>query len=148
MAIEIRTLRAGDEAVLANVAIDVFDDPIEPRAASLFLADPRHHLVVALSAGVVVGFASGVHYFHPDKPAPELFVNEVGVAPGHLRQGIAARLLAGLFQAGREAGCEQAWVLTDRTNTAAMRLYAKAGGEEGPQDHVMFSFPLAKLASS
>ena len=27
------------------------------------------------------------HYLHPDKSAPELFVNEIGVAPTHRRQG-------------------------------------------------------------
>ena len=144
MSIEIKILRSGDENVLLNVAPDVFDDPINPQSTELFLANPHHHLVVALDAGIVVGFASGVHYFHPDKPVPELFVNEVGVAPTHQGQGIAKRILAALFQVGREVGCGQAWVLTDRSNTAAMRLYAGVGGEESPLGEVMFSFPLGE----
>jgi len=41
--------------------------------------DPRHHLVVAVEH-VVVGFCSAVDYIQPDKP-PELWINEVGVAP-------------------------------------------------------------------
>jgi hypothetical protein len=38
--------------------------------------------------------------------------------------------------------CTQAWVLTDRDNTAAMRLYASVGGDPGSQDRVMFDFKL------
>ena len=140
MTIEIRILRSGDEAVLANVASDLFDNLVDRHAAAAFLSDPRHHIAVAIDDGVVVGFASGVHYFHPDKPAPELFVNEVGVAPTHQRQGIAKGVLGALLQRGRELGCVEAWVLTDHTNVAAMRLYAAGGA--GPADHVMFSFRL------
>ena len=38
---EIRILRRGDEAVLARVAPDVFDDPIDARASEAFLARAR-----------------------------------------------------------------------------------------------------------
>jgi ribosomal protein S18 acetylase RimI-like enzyme len=139
---EIRILSSHDQAILSNVGPDVFDHPIDPQAANEFLADPRHHIVVAIDAGQVVGFASAVHYFHPDKPRPELFINEVGVAIAYRRRGLAKSLLQALFQHARQLGCTEAWVLTDRTNLPAMRLYASAGGAEPPHDQVMFSFRL------
>jgi ribosomal protein S18 acetylase RimI-like enzyme len=141
MTLEYRMLAAGDAAVLDRVAADLFDGPVQAALAQEFLGDDRHHLAVAIDAGIVVGFASGVHYVHPDKPA-ELWINEVAVAPTHLRQGIAQSLLRTLFDAGRVLGCTQAWVLTDRDNTAAMRLYASVGGDAGSHDHVMFEFTL------
>ena len=141
MPIQVRVLGPGDEGVLGNVAPDVFDHPVQPELAAEFLRDPRHHLAVALDAdGRVVGFASGLHYVHPDKPA-ELWVNEVGVAESHRRQGLAAAVLRALFDAGRRHGCGEAWVLTDRSNDAAMRLYASLGAEP-PDDAVMFTFDL------
>ena len=142
MQIEVRALTAGDEAVLAKVADGVFDNEVDASAAAKFLADPRHHIAVAIDAGVVVGFASGVHYFHPDKPVPELFVNEVGVAPSHQGRGLGKAIVAALLQVGRDLGCGQAWVLTDRENTAAMRLYSASGAQPAPSDHIMFSFAL------
>jgi ribosomal protein S18 acetylase RimI-like enzyme len=134
-------LGAGDVSVLDRVAEGVFDGAIQPALAREFLGDDRHHLAVAIDDGVVVGFVSAVHYVHPDKPA-ELWINEVAVAPSHLRRGIAQSLLRMVFDAGRSLGCTQAWVLTDRDNTAAMRLYASVGGDPGTREHVMFDFRL------
>ena len=138
---EIRILHEGDQPVLDRVAADVCDDPIDARAAGEFLRDPGHRLAVAIDDGVVIGFVSAVVYVHPDKPAPELWINEVGVAPSHQGRGIARRLLASTLEDARALGCREAWVLTDRANHPAMRLYEAAGGEASG-DHVMFTFRL------
>jgi aminoglycoside 6'-N-acetyltransferase I len=142
MAIEIKILGPQDAGTLAKIAPDVFDDPIDVGRAREFLADPRHHLVVAVDDGLVVGFVSAVHYVHPDKPHPELWINEVGVAETHRRRGLGTRLLHSVLAVARGLGCAEAWVLTDRANTPAMRLYTAAGSTEAPSDHVMFTFRL------
>lgn len=140
--LEIKLLRAGDEALLQTVAPDVFDDPLDGAATAEFLRDPRHHLAVAVADGVIVGFASAVHYVHPDKPAPELWINEVGVAPAHQGQGLGRQLMDALLTEARRLGCSEAWVLTERGNQAARRMYAAAGGVEAPLDLVMVEFDL------
>jgi ribosomal protein S18 acetylase RimI-like enzyme len=142
MTIEIKILGPGDEAVLANVAPEVFDHPVDQHRSAEFLNDPRHHLAVAIDAGLVVGFSSAVHYVHPDKN-PELWINEVGVATSHRGRGVATKLLQALFEVGRALGCSESWVLTDRSNTAAMRLYKSLGGIVAPKDQVLFMFALA-----
>ena len=141
MTIEFKVLGAGDEHILSQVAPDVFDSPVDERLTAEFLKDPRHHIAVAVDEGVVVGFASAVSYIHPDKPA-ELWVNEVGVTPTHRNRGIARSLLALLFGVGRQEGCATAWVLTERENSPAMRLYQSCGGEEAEGETVIFSFEL------
>lgn len=141
-AIECRVLGRGDEAALTNVAPAVFDHAVNPRLVAEFLNDPRHHLVVAVDAGRVVGFVSAVHYVHPDKPA-ELWINEVGVAPEYQQRGIGRRLLDRALALGRELGCANAWVLTDDANIAAMRLYRAAGGIVAVVPAVMFEFALS-----
>jgi ribosomal protein S18 acetylase RimI-like enzyme len=133
----IRMLGPGDSSILNRVAPGVFDKAIEPRWTAEFLADPRHHMAVALIGGQVVGMASAVHYVHPDKP-PELWVNEVGVAPSYQGQGIGRQLLRALFARGRELGCSEAWLGTEEENTAARRLYAAVGGKEEPMVYVTF----------
>jgi len=131
MGLEVRLIGADESAALLRVAPGVFDHTVDPRRTAEFLADPRHHLAVAMDTGVIVGVASGFHYVHPDK-APELWVNEVGVAPTHRRRGLARRLLAALLEEGRRLGCRQAWVLADRSNQAARGLYESLGGSSLP----------------
>jgi GNAT superfamily N-acetyltransferase len=137
----VRILAASEQSALACVAPDVFDHAIDSRWATEFFADPRHHLDVALLEGQVIGMASAVHYVHPDKP-PELWINEVGVAPAHQGQGLGRQLLHALFDHARALGCAEAWVLTDDRNTAARHLYASVGGAESPVKY--FSFALSQ----
>lgn len=133
----VRVLGRDDEQVLERVAAEVFDYPIDPKWTAEFFGDPRHHLAVAIEDGVVIGIASGVHYVHPDK-SPELWVNEIGVAPPYRRRGIGQQLLRALFERGKELGCAEAWLGTETTNTAARRLYAAAGGKEEAMIAVSF----------
>ncbi len=120
----------------------MFDEAVSPQWAAEFFADARHHLAVALDGELVVGMASAVHYVHPDK-APELWINEVGVAPSHQRRGLGRQLLQVLLAHGRALGCEMAWVLTEYANPTARKLYAAAGGVETPEPVVMIEFPLS-----
>jgi aminoglycoside 6'-N-acetyltransferase I len=143
----VRVLDPGDAALLERVAPEVLDRSVVPRLAAEFLADPRHHIAVAIEDGLVVAFASGVHYVHPDKPA-ELWINEVGVSPAHRRGGLGAAVVGTLLDEGRRRGCVNAWVLTDRSNDAAMGLYGSCGGVEAKGDTVMFEFPLAPAAGA
>jgi ribosomal protein S18 acetylase RimI-like enzyme len=141
MAVEIRILRAGEADVLARVAHDVFDNPIDPALTREFLADPHHHIAVAVDDGVVVGFASGVDYIHPDK-ARELFINEVGVAPTHRERGLGKSLLSLLIDHARAQGCAVAWVLTDKSNAAARGLYTSLHGNTMGHETQGFEFKL------
>jgi aminoglycoside 6'-N-acetyltransferase I len=137
----VRMLRAGEEGLLLHAAPDVFDNAVRPELAREFLADPRHHIAVALESDVVVGFVSAVHYVHPDKPM-ELWINEVGVAPSHRKRGLAKEMLQTVLAHGRALGCKEAWVLTGADNAAARALYASAGGRERPEKTVHVEFAL------
>ncbi|MBY0497197.1 MAG: GNAT family N-acetyltransferase [Cyanobacteria bacterium] len=136
---EIKRLSSDSHSVLDRVAPGVFDNPLSSQLVAEFLGDDRHHLVVAVDQGVVIGFVSGVHYVHPDKPA-EMFINEIGVAPGHQGQGVGKATMQELLRYAERLGCREAWVLTNRTNHAAMRLFAATGGEHASHDQVMFTF--------
>jgi ribosomal protein S18 acetylase RimI-like enzyme len=140
--IEVKLLTKDDLELLASGEPDVFDDPILPAVAATFLEDPRHHIAVALDDGEIVGFASAVEYVHPDKPHPELWINEVGVAASHHRRGVGKAILKTLLDRAAKAGCTEAWVLTDRENVPACALYMSSGGVEPPGDVVMYAFDL------
>ena len=137
--IEIRLLGAADAPVLARVGENVFDHPVDERFTRAFLDDPRHHMVVALDDGVVVGMCSAVDYVHPDK-APQLWINELGVAASRRRRGIGRRLLDAMLAHGRRLGCTEAWLGTEPDNVPARALYESAGAQ--PEPFVLYAFPL------
>lgn len=139
---ECRVLGREDAILLLSAVPGVFDNALNERLVSELLADPRHHLIVALEDGRVVGFVSAVHYINPDKPA-ELWINEVSVAPDYQGHGLGRRMMEMTLNLGRELGCKSAWVLTDESNRAALRLYRSAGGIAAPSPSIMFEFPLA-----
>ncbi|MBC7562678.1 MAG: GNAT family N-acetyltransferase [Gemmatimonadaceae bacterium] len=135
----VRLLGAHEATVLAYVAPQVFDEPVNGAWCTEFLADSRHHLAVALHGPLVVGMASAVHYLHPDKPN-EMLINEAGVSESYRDLGIGRRLLAALLAHATLLGCEGAWVLTEASNAAARRMYAAAGGIEKQDAPVMIEF--------
>lgn len=139
LSIEIRLLGRDDIEVLSDVAEGVFDNPVESRWARAFLDDERHHMVVAIEGSRVVGMASAVDYVHPDK-APQLWINEVGVAPSHQQRGIGRRLLDALLAHGRTLGCTEAWLGTEPDNAPARRLYEGTGSS--PETFILYAFDL------
>ena len=140
---EIRLLGPNDAPVLDHVADDVFDHAVVPSLASEFLNDSRHHLIVAIHEGQVIGMITAVDYLHPDK-ATQLWINEVGVAPPFHRQGIGRALLRAMLAHGRELGCTEAWLGTEHDNVAARGLYEDAGSVAEP--FVLYSFDMEKLS--
>ncbi len=124
MPFTLKRLSRNDATVFARIAPEVFDMPVDPARLAAYLAAPGHIMVVALDGDVVVGQCAGVVHLHPDKPT-ELYVDEVGTASTHRRQGIAEAMLNELFAWGRELGCEEAWLGTELDNDAANALYRK-----------------------
>jgi aminoglycoside 6'-N-acetyltransferase I len=114
---------------------------VDEKFAAEFLADPRHHIVAAIDNDIMIGFASAVHYIHPDKPA-ELWINEVGVASSHHKQGIGKAIMKEMLRLGHELGCKVAWVLTERDNIPANGLYKSVGGKLEDGDTVLYEFEI------
>ena len=139
LVLEVKILALSDLHLLITAADGVFDNPVDENLAREFLEDPRHHIAAALVEGIVIGFASALHYIHPDKP-PELWINEVGVAPTHQGKGIGKALMKELLLLAKQLGCVNAWVLTDKNNTAANGLYKSVGGRISEEETVMYGF--------
>ena len=127
--ITIRNLGPEDVAILDRVRPGTFDNPIDPAQAFAFLATRVNEIVVALSAGEVVGFASGTVLMHPDKP-PQFFINELGVHEDVRRRGIGTRLLERIMDLARDRGCQGIWFAAEADNAPARGLFRALGARE------------------
>lgn len=136
----LRRIAAGDEKSFEQIAPDVFDEPIDPQRLHDYLATPGHLMLLAFEGTVVVGQCAAVIHRHPDKPT-ELYVDEVGTASTHRRQGIARAMVNELLAWGRELGCDEAWLGTELDNEAANALYRTFA----PTEDEAFQYYLFKL---
>ena len=136
-----RVLTAASEAV-AGAGVDVRADPDEdwfaacryrgatlpPAAAAVlrsvvdgelgFARITRGSQVVAVARGALTSAPDGTRW---------VGLTAVAVAPEARRQGLGARLCAGLTAWGTERGAQQVYVQVAEDNTAARALYAGAG---------------------
>jgi ribosomal protein S18 acetylase RimI-like enzyme len=130
MAVEIRSLRPGDEGFVLDAA-ELFDAPPTLQWTTDFLARPGHHLLVAVEGGQAVGFVSCVEMCHPDK-GTELFLYELGVDDAARGRGIGTQLVEAGVELARTLGCYGAWTITEDDNVAALATYRSAGAEADP----------------
>ena len=116
----VRRLARGDEAIVERLATR------EPRTA--LLDDPHVIFLVALEDDVPLGFVLAYELLRRHGYEVTLCIYEIDVDAASRRHGVATRLLRELETIARERGIDEAFVLTDADNVAAMRLYESVGG--------------------
>jgi len=99
----------------------------DPSAVEKFLSDPACYLLFATDGDEVVGSLNGYALKRPYRPEPQFLLYEVGVKEKYRDQGVGTALVRAFVSEARAAGAFEVWVLTDRTNTAALRIYEKSG---------------------
>jgi ribosomal protein S18 acetylase RimI-like enzyme len=135
----VRAARAeGVEAVLR--AASLFDSPPNPDALRRYLADDRNLLLLAYEEGEAAGFLRGTALGQVATPRPQMFLYEIDVAPAFRRHGVARTLIEWLLAYCRDGGFEEVFVLTEATNTAAIRLYESTGGRPESPGERMFVY--------
>jgi len=136
--VEVWRAEPGGEARV-KAAEHLFDDAVDEAATRRFLADGANDLLIAYVEGEPAGFVTATEVLHPDKPQPELFLNELGVDERYRGRGIGRALVAELWERAQSRGCRGMWVLTDEENAAANKVYAAAGGSRG-SSQVMYEW--------
>ncbi len=106
----------------------------------LFLQNPDNLLAVAWWDGRLCGFVSAHRLQRFDRRRAEVLLYEIGVDERFQRRGIGRALNAEIIRWAGEVAADEVWVLTNRSNTAAMALYQAAGGEEDEPDVTTFTF--------
>lgn len=127
----VRVVRVTSEhAELAHQAMRINDaeggDP-DPAAIAEFLADRDCFLIVGVENGVVVGTLDGYILRQPHVRRPQFLLYEIDVAVAHRRRGIGRLLIDAFADEARKRDAEEIWVLTHRSNAAAVALYRACG---------------------
>lgn len=130
----IRRLGPGDEDVVRALA------SWEPQTA--LLADKATFFLVAFDGDEPAAFVLAYELVRRHGDATQLFVYEVETREQFRRRGYARALLEHLGAIARERGIRRGFLLAERENEAAMRLYESLGGSIEGED-VVWEFTYA-----
>jgi len=130
---------------LAREAIDQLHGRTPPpdRILRAFLANDSSYMILGVVDGRVVGSLTG-YALDQYWSYREFFLYEINVAEEQHNRGIGTRLVQAFADEARLRGAGNVWVLTNRSNVAATRLYAKCGFTPSPaSDESMMTLTFA-----
>jgi ribosomal protein S18 acetylase RimI-like enzyme len=113
---------------------------IEPNR--LFFDDEKNILLVSYLEHEPGGFLYAYTLEDIKSNQSKIFLYSIDVFHPFRRQGIASSLIEALKMIAREKGCREIFVMTNKANLAAMRLYEKTGGSVENNDDVLFVYAL------
>ncbi|MGN6100595.1 MAG: GNAT family N-acetyltransferase [Devosia sp.] len=122
MAVTLHRLRPGEEAILARVAPEVFDEAVDRDRLARYFGAPGHLMLLA-PRGRTRRRAMRGGRPPSSRQADRALCRRARDGLDHRRRGIGRALLAAMFEWGRELGCKEAWLGTELDNEPANRLY-------------------------
>ena len=141
MNVQIRRLERHEAGLAEEVVRGFKGSSRSPGSLQGFLGNPANYLLVAEAEGEVGGFLMAYRLERADREASQMFVYEIGVAAPWRGQGLATALVEGITALARAEGMFEAFVLTNRDNEPARRLYARMGGIVEDDSAMLFVYP-------
>ena len=130
-------LRAEDIPLLRPI---IEDDrhQYSPERICAFLGNRGNLAFVAKLDGKVIGLIYGYKLTRMDHQPPQLFIYSVGIHSDYQNRGCGTKLFRYVVDFARENGFSECFVLTNKSNGRACRVYEKAGGVAASDDAVEY----------
>ena len=98
-----------------------------PKQISTFLSNKQNIALVAKLDNKIIGFIYGYSLTSLDGIAPKFFIYSVDVHPDYQNKGYGSRFIKYVIDWAKNNGFCESFVLTEKDNTRACRVYEKAG---------------------
>ena len=102
-----------------------------------FLKHPQNLAFTAKYKSEVCGFAYGYSLMSLSS-APQLFVYGIDVLSKFQSKGIGSKLFQYVVDYSKAHGFSECFVMTDKGNKPACRVYEKAGGKNDYEDEIIY----------
>lgn len=135
-----------DDSGLAVEAIRLVKEPkphptFSDQYLQKFLSRPENVLIVAEQEGAPTGFLLAYLMDRVDCDQRMICLYEIGVLESHRQRGIGRAMIETLKLLGQQESAREIWVITDRSNVAAVRLYSSTGAAADVSgDEVVFVY--------
>jgi len=132
---KIRRATTSDAQVVRDALVNVDGRTILDEAAiGSFLSDPSCYILLAMDGDRVIGSLNGYALHKLYRPEPQFLLYEVGVLPEWRNQGAGTALVQAFVEEARSRGAFEVWVLTERANVSALKMYQKCGFQIEDED--------------
>ena len=102
-----------------------------------FLEQPHNLAFIAKYNGEVCGFVYGYSLMSL-ATSPQLFVYSVDVLSRFQNNGVGSKLFQYVVDYSKENGYSECFVITDKGNKRACRIYEKAGGKNDFENEIVY----------
>lgn len=144
MSVVVKRVRVFDPDLLQQLFSESGSTMISPNPG--FFADDKNLLLVAYAGSHPCGFLYGYLLTGLRVRVPKLFLYSIDVAARYQRQGVGTLLIEELKSIARSESCSEIFVLSNKSNNAAVQLYERTGGTPENPDDVMFVYQLDQSA--
>jgi len=114
---------------------DILENYLEnPEQIKAFLAEKQNIAIAAKCDDKVIGLIYGYSLTRMDGKAPQFFIYSVDIHPAYQEKGYGSLLMEYVVNWARTNGFSESFVITDKDNPRACRVYEKAGMTHSEND--------------
>ena len=137
--LQIKLFEKSDISLMREIIEDDEDTrKFMPERLAAWLDDPKNIAFIAVSDGKAVALIEGYSLECLDDRLPRYFIYSVDVLPAYRGQGVGKSLLAFVLEYTSGGRFSESFVISDRGNIPACRLYEGLGGKNDYEDEVVF----------
>jgi ribosomal-protein-alanine N-acetyltransferase len=137
---QIGRISAIEDTLFARLNHDWPDELWALDQVQAFIANPDNLLLLATTPDLMCGIVIAHRLQRLDALRAEVLLYSIDVHVSMRRRGVGRAMVDATTAWARELGADCTWVLTERSNHAAMALYRAAGGIDDIPDVAMFTF--------
>ncbi|MDG5788625.1 GNAT family N-acetyltransferase [Evansella sp. AB-P1] len=128
---------------LAKEVTKLFFNTIDSyEQVQLFLSDEKNYLVVYRNNNKIAGFAYGYELQRFDGRKNMMYMHQVEVLHEYRQKGIGKKLMEEFIHICKRRDCEKLFLITNKSNEAAVALYERLGGISPNNDDLLYSFQM------
>lgn len=105
-----------------------------------FLSNENNYLIAYIENAKILGYVLAYTLQRYDGRGEMLYLHEIDVVETHRKQGIATKLMNEIKELKDKNGFDKIFLVTNKSNEAAVSLYESTGGVASSDDDIIFTF--------
>lgn len=105
-----------------------------PKQLDKFLSEKQNLVFIAKVDGEIIGLLYGYTLMRMDTDKPQFFIYSVDIHPDYQNKGYGTQLVQYSVDYANENNYCESFVITDKNNVRACKVYEKAGGKHTDED--------------